>query len=198
MARVLGVDPDGFAQAFDETMHERFRGVYGDLPGTLRAMAQRSGVDPSEDQVQQATDMRLELARRLLGAAPGPTLETLAALRAAGWLTGLVSNITAETMHLWPRSALAQHFDTTAFSCEVGAAKPEPEIYLAACDALGVAPTECVYVADGSDNELRAAADLGMDTIRTTEHSDTDPTWPGPTIGSFTELRFFLAAPTLE
>jgi putative hydrolase of the HAD superfamily len=193
---VLGVDPDAFAQAFDATAYERFIGAYGDLPSTLRAMARRGGGDPSDDQLRRATDLRRKLARRLLGAVPAGTLAALAQLRFAGWRTGLVSNITSETMLQWPGSALSEHIEATAFSAEVGAAKPEPAIYLAACDALGVAPGECVYVADGSDDELRGATDLGMYAVRTTEHADTDPSWRGPTIGSFTELPGLIGLPS--
>ncbi|WP_406054537.1 HAD family hydrolase [Kribbella sp. NBC_00889] len=195
MALALGVDPDKFTQAFDDTTQERFRGAYGDLATTLRAMAHRSGGDPTDDQVRRAAELRRELARNLLGAAPAATLQTLTELSAAGWCTGLVSNITAETRHQWSESTLARHLDAAAFSCEVGAAKPEPAIYLAACSALGIVPSECVYVADGSDNELRGAADLGMHVIRTTEHSDSDPDWPGPSICSFSELPALIGAP---
>jgi putative hydrolase of the HAD superfamily len=195
MAQVLGVEPEAFSRAFDATVYERFTGVYGDLPSTLRVMARRAGGEPTDEQVRRATDMRRKLARQLLGAAPASTLSTLAELRAAGWRTGLVSNITAETQLQWPESALSQYFETTAFSAEVGAAKPEAAIYLAASGALGVAPTECIYVADGSDNELPGAATLGMYAIRTTEHADSDPTWTGPTVSSFAELPALIGAP---
>jgi putative hydrolase of the HAD superfamily len=120
-------------------------------------------------------------------------LETLAAFKAAGWRIGLVSNITAETQLQWPASPLAQYFDATAFSAQVGAAKPEPAIYEIACAALGTEPSDCIYVGDGNDNELAAAASLGMHAIRTTEHADSDPTWPGPTITTYAELTTHLA-----
>jgi putative hydrolase of the HAD superfamily len=196
VAEVVGVDADSFAEAFDATAYERFVGAYGDLAGTVRAMAQRCGGQPTDEQVRRGTELRAGLARRLLGAAPRGTVDTLAELRAAGWRIGLVSNITSETMLQWPGSALSEHIEATAFSAEVGAAKPEPAIYLAACDALGVAPGECVYVADGSDDELRGATDLGMYAVRTTEHADTDPSWRGPTIGSFTELPGLIGPPS--
>ncbi|MFG1913027.1 HAD family hydrolase [Kribbella sp. NPDC048928] len=192
MARIVGVDPDDLARAFDETLYERFSGAYGDLTSTLSALARRCGADPTAGQLRAAAELRSKLARQLVGAAPAGTLDALAQLRAAGWRTGLVSNITSETMQQWPSSALAQYFDTTAFSAEVGAAKPQPAIYLAACSALDVTPAECFYVADGSDNELQAAAQLGMHAIRTTEHSDSDPSWTGQTIGSFAELPALL------
>ncbi|MFG1813968.1 HAD family hydrolase [Kribbella sp. NPDC049174] len=195
LSEVLGVDADAFLREFAATSYERFTGAYGDLPSTLRVIAQRTGVDPTDEQVREATSLRRKLSRRLLNAAPAGTLTALAELRSAGWRTGLVSNITSETQLQWPDCPLPPYFETTAFSAEVGAAKPEPEIYLAACNALGVEPADCVYIGDGNDGELPAAAALGMYAIRTTEHSDSDPTWDGPTVTSFTELPDLIGVP---
>ncbi|WP_432894216.1 HAD family hydrolase [Kribbella sp. CA-245084] len=188
MGAALGVDSAAFQQAFDAASYERFTGAYGDLPNTLRVIAERCGGTPTDEQVQEATSLRRTLAQRLLGAAPATTLSTLAAFKRAGWRIGLVSNITAETQLQWPTSPLAPYFDTTAFSAEVGAAKPEPAIYLTACNALGVDPTECIFVGDGNDNELPGAAALGMRAIRTLEHANSAPAWPGDTIKTFAQL----------
>lgn len=193
MGAVLGVDAAAFQAAFDASSYERFIGAYGDLPSTLRVIAERCGGTPTDEQVQEATGLRRALAQRLLGRAPAATLETLAAFKAAGWRIGLVSNITAETQLQWPTSPLAQYFDATAFSAEVGAAKPEPAIYRTACAALAADPTDCLYVGDGNDNELAAAAALGMRAIRTTEHANSDPTWSGPTITTYADLTAYLA-----
>ena len=195
MSEVLGVDSVAFMREFDARSYERFTGAYGDLPSTLRVIAQRTGVDPTDEQVREATSLRRKLSRRLLKAAPAGTLNALAELRSAGWRIGLVSNITSETQLQWPDSPLPQYFETTAFSAEVGAAKPEPAIYLAACNGLGVEPADCVFVGDGNDKELPGAAALGMYAIRTTEHSDSDPTWTGPTVTSFTELPDLIGRP---
>ncbi|WP_427893041.1 HAD family hydrolase [Kribbella sp. GL6] len=191
MGTILGVDPTAFQQAFDASSHERFIGAYGDLPATLRLIADRCGGTPTEAQVTKATALRRSLARRLLAAAPATTLDTLATFKAAGWRIGLVSNITAETQLQWPGSPMAKYYDATAFSAEVGAAKPSPAIYLSACDSLGAHPTDCIFVGDGNDGELPAAAALGMHAIRTTEHADNAPTWTGPTITTFAELTTF-------
>lgn len=195
MAQILGVEPDAFAAAFDATVYERFVGLYGDLPSTLRELARRSGGRPADNQLLKAAALRRALARQLIRAAPVSTLSALAKVRALGWRTGLVSNITSETQLQWPHSALSQYFEVTAFSSEVGAAKPEPAIYLAACTGLGIDPTDCVYVADGSDNELQGAESLGIYAIRTTEHANSDPSWTGPTISSFAELPGLLGVP---
>jgi putative hydrolase of the HAD superfamily len=152
-----------------------------------REMAQVLGVEPDAF----AREFDATSYERFTSAG---TLQTLAELQSTGWRIGLVSNITSETQLQWPASPLPPYFETTAFSAEVGAAKPEPEIYLAACNALGVSPTDCVYLGDGCDNELPGAAALGMYAIRTTEHADSDPTWTGPTVASFTELPALIGA----
>ncbi|GAA0587770.1 HAD family hydrolase [Kribbella sandramycini] len=193
MAQVLGVDAARFGREFDAAAYERFTGAYGDLGSTVRVIAQRAGGEPTDEQVHQATELRRDLTRRLLAAAPIRTLETLAKFKADGWRIGLVSNVTAETQAQWRHSLLAPYFDTVAFSAELGAAKPEPAIYLAACTALSVSPAECVYIGDGRDNELPAAASLGMHAIRTLEHANSHPAWPGPTINAFAELPALLA-----
>jgi putative hydrolase of the HAD superfamily len=117
------------------------------------------------------------------------TLTALDALRAGGARLALVSNATAEAAEEWPACALASRFDVAVFSCVLGFGKPDPRIYLAAAGALGAAPADCVYVGDGADGELAGAAAVGMRVVRTVEHKDTDPTWPGPVIQALRDLE---------
>jgi putative hydrolase of the HAD superfamily len=51
------------------------------------------------------------------------------------------------------------------FSSELGIKKPDPEIYLKACQLLGVEPQRCLYVGDGGSHELSGASELGMDAL---------------------------------
>jgi putative hydrolase of the HAD superfamily len=188
IAAVLGVDAEAYDDAFVAASHERYTNAFGDLPGTIRAIAGRVGGKPSDEQVARATALRRAMTADLLATAPDQTLSTLDELRLAGWSIGLVSNVTSETPDRWRESKLAPYFDAIAFSSELGAAKPEPGIYLAASRQLGVRPEECYYVGDGADNELAGATALGMYAIRTVEHADSDPDWAGATIGSLIEL----------
>jgi putative hydrolase of the HAD superfamily len=87
MGVALGVDPAAFQAAFDASSYERFIGAYGDLPNTLRVIAERCGGTPTDEQVHEATSLRRALARRLLSAAPAATLDTLKGFKAAGWRT---------------------------------------------------------------------------------------------------------------
>jgi putative hydrolase of the HAD superfamily len=190
MAGIVGVEPAGLARAYRDTWRERL--VMPDAVETVRLLAQRLGGRPTDEQVARAAARRLEFTARLLGSASPATRGVLDLLRDAGARLALVSNASAEAAEAWPTCELAARFDATAFSCEVGVAKPNPAIYLAATQRLGADPADCVYVADGADQELAAAAALGMTVIRTTEHKDTDPSWAGPAIAALTELPALL------
>ncbi|MFG1625874.1 HAD family hydrolase [Kribbella sp. NPDC049227] len=196
VARVLGVQGEAFRRELEAVVYERFTGVYGDVGNTLRVVAGRCGGAPGEEQVREATELRRGYVRRLLRAVPEGTVRTLEGLKGTGWRMGLVSDATVETPLEWADCPLASYFEVTAFSAEVGAVKPDPKMFLTACHALDVEPGECVYVGDGGYGELPAASALGMYAIRTTEHADTDPSWTGPTITSFTELPTLIGVPS--
>ena len=189
-AAIVGVEPAALLAAYHDTFRQRQ--VEWDSEQAVRILAERAGGSPSPAQVARAAAVRRALARRVLSAVQPSTLDVLDSLRGTGYRLGLVSNATADTAESWPGSALAARFDVAVFSCEAGVAKPDPRIYLAATTALGAQPAKCYYVGDGADSELAGAAALGMTVVRTTEHNDSDPSWPGATITSLTELNRLL------
>ena len=86
--------------------------------------------------------------------------------------------------------------DVEVFSSEVGLRKPEPEIYLAACERLGVEPARCLYVGDGAYAELSGASSVGMRAILIRDPADAEvealrpeaEDWQGETIEDLREL----------
>ena len=190
VAMIVGVEPAALLAAYHETFRQRQ--VEWDSEEAVRILAGRAGGSPSQAQVAQAAALRRALSRRVLCGVQSSTLDVLDALRGAGYRLGLVSNATSDTSESWPGTDLAARFEFAAFSCEVGVAKPEPAIYLAATTALGAEPADCYYVGDGADSELAGAAALGMTPIRTTQHNDSDPSWAGTTITSVAELPALL------
>ncbi len=92
-------------------------------------------------------------------------VETLRELRARGHLVGLITVCSEDVEMLWPESAFAGLFDAEVFSSRIGLSKPDPRIYLACCEALGVEPQEAVFVGDGANDELDGARRVGMDAI---------------------------------
>lgn len=102
-----------------------------------------------------------------------PDLAMLAAVRAAraaGVLTGMVSN--SWGTRRYDRAVLAELFDGVVISGEVGIRKPAPEIYALGAARIGLAPAECVFVDDLAFN-LAPAAELGMATVHHRDAGET-------------------------
>jgi 2-haloalkanoic acid dehalogenase type II len=60
------------------------------------------------------------------------------------------------------RIGLDHLFTVQLSACTFGAAKPDPAIFLAACDQLGVAPVEVLHVGDHPDADVAGAARAGL------------------------------------
>jgi putative hydrolase of the HAD superfamily len=193
MAADLGVDPDAFAAAYRDSYRERFLGTTGTLEETVTLLAARCGGWPAAPAVRRAAARRLDLTRRLL-ASDAVTLSVLDGLLARGLLLALVSDSSVETPELWPGSPLAGRIRATAFSCSVGARKPDPRLYLRAVRQLDVLAAQCLFVGDGGGGELTGAAALGMRAIRLTtgdapaDRYDDDAAFAGEEIATLGEL----------
>jgi HAD superfamily hydrolase (TIGR01509 family) len=90
---------------------------------------------------------------------PG-AVELLAAVRAAGIPTALVTNTGRTLVDLALRTIGASNFDAVVTSDDVTRTKPHPEHYLAATRALGVDPARCVAIED-SPTGLASARTAG-------------------------------------
>jgi putative hydrolase of the HAD superfamily len=163
-AAVLEADAGAFDRAWAATAIDRQTGRAGDIEENLKTVAARAGAWPSDAQVAEALEARAELYRRWFVPRTGAE-DVLRALRDRHVPTALISMCAPDTPALWRSSPLAGLVDVEIFSCEVGLRKPEPEIYLLACERLGVEPARCLYVGDGAYAELSGAATVGMHAV---------------------------------
>lgn len=76
------------------------------------------------------------------------TEPTLRALRERGIRIGIVSNVPRDLVPIFEGKGLRDLVDAFTHSYEIGAEKPDPRIFLAACAKLGVAPAEALMVGD--------------------------------------------------
>jgi HAD superfamily hydrolase (TIGR01509 family) len=76
------------------------------------------------------------------------TAPTLRALRAGGTKIGIVSNVPQDLRPIFAAHGLADLVDAFTHSFEVGVEKPDPAIFLRACEALGTTPAETLMVGD--------------------------------------------------
>lgn len=92
---------------------------------------------------------------------PG-AVEALRRLRAAGMRTAIVSNFDSRLRRILEELAITDAFDAVAISAEIGAEKPNPVIFEAACAALDLPPSACVHVGDDRRNDVFGARDAGV------------------------------------
>lgn len=104
-----------------------------------------------------------ELMQAWWRATPDPLARRLVAdLRAAGYRTVLATNQQVERMG-WMRSQLGYDglCDIDAYSCTLGAAKPDPRYFTAVLSLAGVSADEALFVDDNAEN-IAAARALGI------------------------------------
>ncbi len=78
-----------------------------------------------------------------------------AELRAAGYVTAILSNMPSDRlayMRKSPAFSWIDNFQVAVFSCNHQLVKPEPAIYRLCLDLLGKAPEECVFLDDSPIN----------------------------------------------
>src|SRR5204863_5899023 len=134
----------------------------------------------------EAAESILELRRPLTKQGLTPVdgaLETISELRRRGFRIGLITVCAEEVPALWSETAFHGLFDAEVFSCSVGLRKPDPRIYLLACEQLEVEPHEALFVGDGANDELAGAERVGMTAVLL-ERPDEEPEWAGERIRS--------------
>ena len=95
---------------------------------------------------------------------PG-TREALDRLRSGGLRLAVVSNSDGRVEEALAAADLRDYFDVVLDSALVGVEKPDPAIFRAALDALGVAPSQALYVGDLYDVDVVGARAAGMDAV---------------------------------
>ncbi len=91
--------------------------------------------------------------------------ETLSTLRDRGYRIGVVSNADGRVRALLESAGLSSFLEVVVDSFEVGFEKPDPRIFLAATDRLGIPASECVYVGDIFSIDVLGARRAGMRAI---------------------------------
>jgi putative hydrolase of the HAD superfamily len=179
LAAVAAVVPDdGFADRWDRATTR--------YTTPIRDALREAGVP--QESLDEICAIRLDSVRRALQPRPG-VVDTLRALRERGQLVGLITVCTEDVETLWEESKLAGLFDAEIFSSRIGVSKPDPRIYLACCEALGVEPHEAVFVGDGANDELAGARRVGMEAILIHRPGEQPPwpdlaDWDGPRVTS--------------
>jgi putative hydrolase of the HAD superfamily len=161
----FGLGEAELLRAFTVTRPARSVGAFGSAEGDLGAILRAVGIDAEPDLVRELdaerTTRLLETGVRLWE----DSVPALRELRRRGLRTAVVSNCDHATRPVVDHLGLADEADAVILSFEVGVAKPDRGIYLAALEALGgVEPAEAVFV-DDQARYCDGARDLGIATF---------------------------------
>ncbi|HNM79020.1 MAG TPA: HAD family hydrolase [Tepidiformaceae bacterium] len=121
----------------------------------------------------------------------------LGAIRDAGLPIGFVSNTLTAPNVMRRRLAefgLLEFAGPAVFSVEQRVRKPNPAIYRAALEQLGVAPEDVLFVGDRVREDVRGPQALGMRSVLTHEFRQEDPADSNPlaVIAALDDLLKFL------
>jgi putative hydrolase of the HAD superfamily len=89
----------------------------------------------------------------------------LGRLRAAGARLAVVSNWDISLHDVLERTRLRALVDVVVISAELGAAKPDPAIFRAALERLGVTAPEAIHVGDSVEHDVAGARAAGLEAV---------------------------------
>ncbi len=195
MAEVLSVQSSDFIRLWNETWKERSTGYFSSLEADILSIGRSLNAHPANPVLSKAAEIGRSFARNLLMRPRETALLTLSKLKVSGYRTGLISNCAANVPSVWPGIPMARLIDEPVFSCSVGLMKPDPRIFLLACERLALLPQRCLYVADGNGGELTGASKVGMRSVlfRGPDEDSYDKgedrrEWDGQTVFSLTDV----------
>ena len=163
LKQITGLDD----QAFD-THYWRHRHSY-DL-GTLNGITFWRTISEEADLGLTAAEIERLIENDVLmwSTLNEPMLRWVDAIQASGLRTAILSNMGEELLrYMRQEFGWLGRFDHHTWSCELGIAKPDPEIYRYTCAKLGVEPQNALFLDDKPEN-IRAAESVGLQAIQFT------------------------------
>jgi HAD superfamily hydrolase (TIGR01509 family) len=138
--------------------------------------------------VSEMLELMHERVRRAVDARPG-AVELVARLRdLEGVGLGLASNSPRYLVDdALATAGLTDAFDTIVTSDDVTHAKPAPDIYLLACERLGVTPADSLALEDSASG-IAAAKAAGLTVIGVPQFAETDASAADRVVDSLEDL----------
>ncbi len=194
-AAAFGLDGSGFAtlwRAASERYMDRFlAGEIGFAEQRRLRLRELLGRELSNHEAAEIFKVYLdayESGWRLYPDVP-PCLEGL-----AGTQLGIITNGDREQqLKKLEATAILSRFALVVTSEDAGAAKPDPDIFGAACDRAGVPAAACTYIGDRLETDARAALRAGLRGIWLDRAASASEVSDVEVIGSLRELPRSLA-----
>ena len=122
--------------------------------------------------------------------------EVLPRLRAAGYVTGVITNMSSTGAQVAHDLGLDAYADFVVTSGEVGQGKPHAPIYLTALARANVSPSEAIHVGDSVSGDVEGAMAVGITPVYINRYPNTPPENPPPegvpTVHTLSEVEALL------
>lgn len=145
-----------------EELHHTYLGTAGDL--MYADLKKRFDIPMSLDELLEwDEEYRIDIFRNMTNIKPNPGIpELLKELKSNNLKTAVAtSSVPGIVDIVLEKCGIKEYFDTVVTTVMAGKSKPAPDVYLYACQALGVSPADCVVFED-SFNGIRAAKSASM------------------------------------
>lgn len=196
MSEILAVPFEQFRRHWIETFRQRLTGSFKKTEENIEYICKRLKQECSRVSLDRATKLHYDFTKEAMQPRDD-AIETLSHIKDQNIRLGLVSNCAPGVQHVWKVSPFHSYIKAPVFSFDVGIMKPDPRIYRIATTNLGVEPSSCFYIGDGSGNELKGACAVGMTTIllKIPLNDVYDPiredvaNWKGTAISTLAQLK---------
>ena len=166
---LFGISEEEWLAHSMATYKERAVGIVNKPEDIIRNILISLKHEYKEEKLSDAAEIRTARFSKSLIEIKKEVLITIKQLFESGFKLCLVSNADVIDIAGWSSSPLAKFFDKAIFSCEVGLAKPSPEIYQLALKEMHAVPKQSLFIGDGGSDELNGAKAVGINTVLTTE-----------------------------
>lgn len=109
-------------------------------------------------------------------------------LRSAGYVVGVVTNMSRPGEDVAESMGFSANVDFTLSSMDVGASKPDPRMFQAALSRAGVESNQAVHVGDQLETDIDGARGAGINPILIDRHAAAVDYDACPRITTLTEL----------
>ena len=154
VAAFLGVSLDEFECVYYRHNHLWNKGLVRDKRLAWRLVLDELGKSGKLDALM------VFLETQSLGKVDERVVQFIGFLKTQGYKIGLLSNASFKNSAVMRRPEFMTLFDASVLSYEVGYQKPEPQIFLAMAQRLGIDTSEFIFI-DDSPKSLSTAKEVG-------------------------------------
>jgi putative hydrolase of the HAD superfamily len=170
----LHLDYELFSRYWEENESGRYLGKVS-FEESILYVCEKCGAALSPDQLAYVVNRRMSTKATCFDYIDPDVFVLLKELKAHGLRLAMLSNCSSEEVTAIRQSHLCSYFDLPVLSYEAGLSKPDPLIYKKVLEDLCLAANECLFVGDGSSNELEGARAAGMVAVQAKWYTNLHP-----------------------